>query len=78
MHSTQHVDTRIVKTPKPGFLDAGLLRRLLGLRRASELSVHPLSGVIFESFVVDHTLAQTGIAFYTLVFEIKAAMIVPC
>lgn len=43
---------RIVKTPKLVFLDTGLLCRLLGLRRASDLAVHPLRGAVFESFVV--------------------------
>lgn len=43
---------RIVKTPKLVFLDTGLLCRLLGLRRASDLAVHPLRGAIFESLVV--------------------------
>lgn len=43
---------RVVKTPKLIFLDSGLLCRLLGLRRASDLAVHPLRGAVFESFVV--------------------------
>ena len=43
---------RIVRTPKLVFLDTGLLCRLLGLRRASDLAVHPLRGAVFESFVV--------------------------
>lgn len=43
---------RVVKTPKLIFLDSGLLCRLLGLRRASDLTVHPLRGAVFESFVV--------------------------
>ena len=43
---------RIVKTPKLVFLDTGLLCRLLGLRRSSDLAVHPLRGAVFESFVV--------------------------
>jgi uncharacterized protein len=43
---------RVVKTPKLVFLDSGLLCRLLGLRRAADLTVHPLRGAVFESFVV--------------------------
>lgn len=43
---------RVVKTPKLVFLDTGLLCRLLGLRRVSDLSVHPLRGAVFESFVI--------------------------
>jgi predicted AAA+ superfamily ATPase len=43
---------RVVKTPKLVFLDSGLLCRLLGLRRAADLAVHPLRGAVFESFVV--------------------------
>lgn len=47
---------RIVKTPKLTFLDSGLLCRLLGLRRASDLAVHPLRGAVFESFVVSELI----------------------
>ena len=39
---------RVVKTPKLVFLDSGLLCRLLGLRRAADLAVHPLRGAVFE------------------------------
>lgn len=47
---------RVVKTPKLVVLDSGLLCRLLGLRRASDLSVHPLRGAVFESFVVSELI----------------------
>lgn len=47
---------RVVKTPKLVFLDTGLLCRLLGLRRASDLAVHPLRGAVFESFVVSELI----------------------
>lgn len=47
---------RVVKTPKLVFLDSGLLCRLLGLRRASDLTVHPLRGAVFESFVLSELL----------------------
>jgi predicted AAA+ superfamily ATPase len=47
---------RIVKTPKLIFLDSGLLCRLLGLRRAADLGVHPLRGAVFESFVIGELL----------------------
>ena len=33
------------------FLDTGLLCRLLGLRRAADVHIHPLRGAIFECFV---------------------------
>jgi hypothetical protein len=43
---------RVVKTPKLVFLDSGLLCRLLGLRRAADVALHPLRGAVFESFVI--------------------------
>ena len=43
---------RLVKTPKLYFLDTGLMCALLGMRRATDLRVHPLRGAVFETFVV--------------------------
>jgi uncharacterized protein len=43
---------RLVKSPKLFFLDTGLMCALLGLRRATDLRVHPLRGAVFEAFVV--------------------------
>ena len=48
----ENFSKRLVKTPKLYFLDTGLLCRLLGLRRSSDLHLHPLRGAIFENFVV--------------------------
>jgi len=43
---------RLVKTPKPYFVDSGLLCLLLGIREAGHLVTHPLRGHVFENFVV--------------------------
>jgi predicted AAA+ superfamily ATPase len=47
---------RLVKSPKLYFVDTGLATRLLGIRTAEELFVHPNRGNIFESFVVAELL----------------------
>lgn len=43
---------RLVKTPKLYFYDPGLVCSLLGIRSADDLTVYPLRGEIFESFIV--------------------------
>jgi len=43
---------RLLKTPKPYFLDTGLLCVLLGIRDAGQLEVHPLRGHVFENMIV--------------------------
>lgn len=48
----ENFSKRVIKAPKLHFLDTGLLCRLLGLRKAEDIRVHPLKGAIFESFVV--------------------------
>jgi predicted AAA+ superfamily ATPase len=48
----ENFNKRLVKTPKLYFLDAGLLCHILGLRQPEDLSVHPLRGAIFETFVI--------------------------
>lgn len=48
----ENFSKRVIKAPKLHFLDTGLLCRLLGLRKPSDIRLHPLKGAIFESFVV--------------------------
>lgn len=49
-----HPNTRkqVVKAPKLHMLDSGLACHLLGIRTAEQLTVHPLRGAIFESWMV--------------------------
>ena len=47
---------RLIKSPKLYFIDVGLACWLLGIRSAELLSVHPLRGALFESFVVSEFL----------------------
>ncbi len=47
---------RLVKSPKLYFVDTGLASRLLGIKSAEELFVHPNRGNIFESFIVAELL----------------------
>lgn len=43
---------RLLKTPKPYFVDTGLLCVLLGIWDSGQLELHPLRGHIFENMVV--------------------------
>lgn len=47
---------RLVKTPKLYFYDAGLAARLLGIGSPEQLALHPLRGMLFESWVVAELL----------------------
>ena len=49
---------RLVKTPKLYFVDTGVLCALLGIRAHADLTLHPLRGAIFESFVVSELRKQ--------------------
>jgi predicted AAA+ superfamily ATPase len=53
-----NVSKRLIKMPKLHFYDSGLVCWLLGIRDASQLSVHPLRGAIFESWVVSEIIKQ--------------------
>lgn len=43
---------QLIKSPKLHWFDSGLLCHLLGIREPEQLSLHPLRGAIFESWVV--------------------------
>lgn len=47
---------RIVKSPKLYFIDTGLMCHMLRVRKAGELSGHPLYGAVFETFIVSEIL----------------------
>ncbi|MBN2811289.1 MAG: ATP-binding protein [Spirochaetales bacterium] len=47
---------RLVKSPKLYFVDTGVACRLLGIKDAEQLFMHPNQGNIFESFVVAEML----------------------
>lgn len=47
---------RLVKSPKLYFVDTGIACRLLGIKDAEQLFLHPNRGNIFESFVVAEML----------------------
>ena len=49
---------RIVKRPKLYFCDVGLASALLGIKRESHVSSHPLKGALFENFIVIEKLKQ--------------------
>lgn len=47
----KNFNKRLIKSPKIYFLDTGLLCRLLGIDKSSDLVTHPLRGGIFESLI---------------------------
>jgi uncharacterized protein len=47
---------RLVKTPKLYFFDQGLACWLLGIRSSELLTLHPMRGAIFESFIISEFL----------------------
>jgi predicted AAA+ superfamily ATPase len=49
-HAT--IAKRLIKMPKLQFWDSGLTCWLLGIRDSAQLDLHPLRGLIFESWVV--------------------------
>jgi len=53
-----NLSKRLIKMPKLHFYDSGLVCWLLGIREASQLSVHPLRGPIFESWVCSEIVKQ--------------------
>jgi len=59
----RNLSKRLVKSPKIVFLDPGLLCFLLGIHGPKEITVHPLYGGIFESFIIGEIykrIAHTG------------------
>ena len=48
----KNLNKRLVKSPKLYFLDTGLVCYLLGIKKANQLTGHPLLGAIFETFVM--------------------------
>ncbi len=59
-----HINTkkRLVKSPKLYFCDTGLLCSLLGILEYKDILNHPLSGFIFENFVVAEYLKNEKIS----------------
>ncbi len=49
---------RLAKAPKLHFYDSGLACRLLGIGSAEQLSLHPLRGALFESWVVSEVMRR--------------------
>lgn len=48
----QNFNKRLVKMPKLYFCDTGLACSLLGITKASQLTLHPLKGSLFENYVI--------------------------
>jgi hypothetical protein len=76
---------RLIKMPKLHFYDSGLACWLLGIREASQLSVHPLRGAIFESWVIAEILKNrlaaaegNGVYFFRDKTGLEADALVQC
>ena len=52
----RNFNKRLVKTPKLYFHDPGLLCYLLGIRDPGTLSLHPMRGQVFETWVISELL----------------------
>lgn len=52
----RNFNKRLVKTPKLYFHDTGLAAWLLGVQHADQLTLHPLRGALFETWVVGELL----------------------
>ncbi|MCD4848993.1 MAG: ATP-binding protein [Candidatus Aegiribacteria sp.] len=51
-----NISKRLVKSPKLYFYDTGLAAYLMGINSISQLSVHPLRGMLFENLIVTEIL----------------------
>ena len=49
---------RLIKSPKLYFLDTGLAAALAGIREAGELTIHPMRGALYESWVIAELLKR--------------------
>lgn len=76
------IGKRLVRTPKLHFYDTGLACWLLGIRDASQLHMHPLRGLMFESWVVSEVVKHrasrgehSGVYFYRDQHGVEADLI---
>jgi predicted AAA+ superfamily ATPase len=54
----RNFNKRLVKTPKLYFYDTGLAAWLLGVQSADQISIHPLRGALFETWVMGELLKE--------------------
>jgi predicted AAA+ superfamily ATPase len=54
----ENFNKRLVKMPKLYFYDTGLVCSLLGITKASQLSLHPLKGGLFENLVIGELVKE--------------------
>ncbi len=54
----KNFNKRLVKTPKLYFFDAGLASWLLGIQNFDQISIHPLRGALFETYIVGELLKR--------------------
>jgi predicted AAA+ superfamily ATPase len=52
----RNMNKRLVRAPKLHFVDTGLACHLLGIRTPQQLSLHPLRGALFETWVASEVL----------------------
>ncbi len=54
----KNFNKRMVKMPKLYFYDTGLVCYLLGIQNPEQLTFHPLSGSLFENFIISELLKK--------------------
>lgn len=54
----RNFNKRVVKMPKLYFYDTGLVCTLLGIQDATQLTYHPVTGSIFENFIISELKKQ--------------------
>ncbi|MBM3197633.1 MAG: ATP-binding protein [Chlamydiae bacterium] len=54
----RNFNKRVIKSPKLYFYDTGIICALLGIKTEEELSIHPVRGHIFESFILSEIYKQ--------------------
>lgn len=52
-----NIGKRLVKSPKVYVRDSGILHALLGIKTFEELLVHPVFGMSWEGYVIDHLIS---------------------
>lgn len=52
----RNFNKRVVKMPKIYFYDTGLACALLGIQNADQLIMHPLTGSLFENFIINELI----------------------
>jgi len=80
----RNISKRLIKSPKLYFYDVGLAAYLMGIDSPSQISTHPLRGMLFENLIVcevlkffQHRGRRPGLLFYRDSNGIEVDLLVP-